>query len=171
VLGDVKGLFYKEKLSDLYDKSCKMQEMIESHFKKKEHFHIDYGLYVGWEFIRTELSEKVALDLQTILQQQVNESEEKPYISYNQELDALKEFQNIIYFDNDDGSSIDDGTHPVIEQLHDVGMVLLEPLANEYLEMMLSYVELARCPKCGIMEPWEDFDYKDYYNLLACWSC
>ena len=171
VLGDTEGLFYKEELSDLHNKFCNLRDVIESYFKKKENFQVDYGLYIGWEFIRTELSNKVAIDLQQSLQQLVNDSAEKPMISYNQELDALIESQNILYYDDGDGSFIDHGIHPLIEQLHGVGKAFLEQLTNDDLEMMLSFVELARCPKCGIMEPWEDFDFKDYYNLLACWSC
>lgn len=169
--GDLEGSFYKKMLRELFGKFFGLQEKIESCFLKKEQLLIDYGFFISWESISMEISEEVVIELQVLLQKQLDGFEDQPTILYNQKLDALSESQNILYFDENNWSFIEDGIHPNIEHLYDVSKDFFAPILMDNTDGMFYYVELARCPKCGIMEPWEDFRYKDYYNILGCWSC
>jgi len=82
-------------IRDLLGLVFKVRDHIEKYFTIKENFHLDIGLYVSWEAIHTELSEVEAINLQSYLQKH----EDKPTILYNQCLNSVTEFQNIIYFD------------------------------------------------------------------------
>jgi len=170
LLGDIEGSYYKLSIRDLLGLVFKVRDNIEKYFTIKENFYLDIGLFVGWEAISTELSELEAIDLQSYLQQHLDSLEDKPTILYNQDLDAVTESQNIIYF-NYEESFVDAGIHPAIEQLHDIGSTYLKPFRPENYDSLFTYTELAKCPICGIMEPWEDFNLMKTENILACWSC
>ena len=169
--GDLEGSFYKKALRELFDKFLGLQEKVESCFLKKEQLLIDYGFCIGWEFICMETSQEVAIDLQVLLQKELDSFQDQPTILYNQVLDGVRESQNILYFNENNWSYIEDGIHPDIEHLYEVSKAFFAPIFTGNSDSMFYYVELARCPKCGIMEPLEGFGYKDYYNILGCWSC
>lgn len=169
-LGDIDGLYYKAAMRELHERVVITEEEFKAYFMKKEHFRIDFGFHIFWEMIRMEESEEVAFGLQSFLQSVLDKHDDTPTILYNQEIEALQESQNIIYFD-DGGSFADDGMHPIIEELYDSAHEYLTPLIKTEFNDFCSYVELAECPKCGMMEPWEDFLYKEKDNILVCWSC
>lgn len=146
VLGDIDGLYYKAAMRELHEKVLMTDKEFNAFFMKKEHFRIDYGFHISWEIIRMEESEEIALGLQDSLQSVLNKHEDTPIILYNQEIEALREAQNIIYFD-DGGSFEVDGMYPVIEWLYDAAHEYLTHLIKTDGNDFCSYVELAKCPK------------------------
>lgn len=170
LLGDLEGSYYKQEIRELLGLLFKVRNGIEEYFTIKENFRLDMGLFIGWDTIRRELSEGVAINLQTRLQQQLDTLEDRPMILYNQSLNAVTEWQNILYFE-DGESYIDTGIHPDIKELYTIVDEFLKPFMPENYDGLLSYVELGECPICGIMEPWEDFNLKETEHVQACWSC
>ena len=137
LLGDIEGSYYKLAIRDLHGLVLKVRDNIDKYFTIKENFFSDIRIYVGGT-ISTELSELEAIDLQSYLQQHLDSLEDKPTILYNQDLDAVTESQNIIYF-NDEESYVDVGIHPAIEQLHNVGSTFLNPFRPETMIVVLLY--------------------------------
>ena len=72
-----------------------------------------------------ETSQEVAIELQVLLQKQLDSFEDQPTILYNQELDGVRESQNILYFNENEWSYIEDGIHPDIEHLYEVSKAFL----------------------------------------------
>ncbi|WP_438317145.1 hypothetical protein [Sporosarcina sp. FA9] len=170
LLGDLEGSYYKQEIRELLGSVFKAKDEIREYFTIKENFRLDMGLFIGWDTIRMELSKEVAIHLQTLLQQQLESFEDRPMILYNQGLDAVTEWQNILYFE-DEESYIDTGIHPYIQELYTFVDAFLRPFMLEDYDSLFSYIELALCPICEIMEPWEDFNLMEIEHVQACWSC
>lgn len=172
-LGDLVGSFYKKEICKVHNDFLELREKVWSYFLTKENLLRDIGFYVSWEGIIEEISLKGANEVKQLLQDVINEANCSVSIIYNGILDPINYSRNIVYIDGNEDYMEDDWKHPVIEQLYNVSRMYFESLTNLEVdpEELFDYQELAKCPKCGCMEPWEDFRYEEKYHTLVCSTC
>lgn len=88
-------------------------------------------------------------------------------------MDPINYSRNIVYVPGNEEYTEEDWKHPVVEKLYNTAKIYFEPFSKLEvdLEDLFDYEELARCPKCRCMEPWEDFGYEEKYHMLVCSTC
>ncbi|HWK23359.1 MAG TPA: hypothetical protein VNS08_10060 [Ureibacillus sp.] len=172
-LGDLEGSFYKQELRKLNNDFLELRDRVSSCFLTKENLLRDIGFYVKWEGIIGESSLETASILKQLLQNVLNESDSSLFIMYNWELNPETESRNIVYVIGNEEYTEDEWKHPVIEQLYNVSKSYFDSFTNLEVdpEELFDYQELAKCPKCGCMEPSEDFWYEEKYHMLVCSTC
>ncbi|WP_456276765.1 hypothetical protein [Bacillus sp. AK128] len=172
-LGDLEGSFYKQELRKLHNKFLELRDRVWSCLLTKENLLRDIGFYVSWESIISEISLDAANELKQLLQDVINEANCSVFIMYNGGLDPRDYSRNIVYVPGNEEYMEDDWKHPVIEQLYNVSKSYFESFTNLEVdpEELFDYQELAKCLKCGCMEPSEDFGYEEKYHMLVCSTC
>lgn len=164
VLGE-DGIFFKDGLRKLHSLIATLHESVANHFLDVENYIYKDGLHVTW----AQMSSEVALGLESTLQQILNEQQWRPFINYNQSLNATTEYRNIIIFSENDYMEKHE-----LEKLYEAGIRYLQnhQKALEYeIDDIFFYIQMAICPKCTWPEPFEDFDVNEEFQAYVCSGC
>ncbi|WP_432361399.1 hypothetical protein [Sporosarcina sp. UB5] len=164
VLGE-DGIFFKDELRKLYGLVAALHESVANHFLDVENYIYTDGLHVTWD----QMPSEVALGLESTLQKLVDEQQWRPFINYNQELNATTECRNIITFPGNDYME-----KPELERLYDAGKRYLknhQKALTDEIDDVFFYIQMAVCPKCTWPEPFEDFYVNERYEAYVCSGC
>lgn len=109
--------FFQDELRRLYGLITSLHQSVANHFMNIENYIYTDGQHISWD----EMPRSVAQKLEIVLQTMLDAKQWKPFISYNQSLNATTESRNIITFlENEYGNK------PELDQLYDVGSRFLK---------------------------------------------
>ncbi|AOV07493.1 hypothetical protein [Sporosarcina ureilytica] len=162
VFGDEGVFFYQDELRRLYDIVETLYQSVANHFLDVENYIYLDGLYVLWD----HMPKDIALGLESILKNILDEQQWKPFISYNESLDAMSEDLNIIIFpENDYMDKLE------LEHLYETGIHYLQNAwdgLEEEIHECFFYIQMAICPICTWPEPFEDFGINEDFQAYVC---
>lgn len=164
VLGE-DGIFFKDELRKLHSLTATLHESVGNYFLDVENYIYIDGLYVDWD----QMTSEVALGLETTLQQILTEQQWKPFINYNQSLNATTEYCNIITFPENSYME-----KPELKKLYEAGTRYLQnhqKVLEFEIDDVFIYVQMAICPKCTWPEPFEDFNVSEEFQAYVCNGC
>ena len=165
VLGEEGVHFFKDELRRLHGLIISLHQSVANHFLDAENYLCTDGLHVSWD----EMPQEIALQLESILQNKLDEEQWKPFISYNQALDATTESRNIITFPE---NGYED--KPELDLLFDGGIRFLKSVQQtpaDWIDDAVKFIKIAVCPVCTWPEPFEDFDLNEEFEAYVCGSC
>ncbi|MEK3937418.1 hypothetical protein MKY41_19185 [Sporosarcina sp. FSL W7-1349] len=157
--------FFKDELRWLHGLIASLRLSVANHFLDVENYIYTDGLHISWDEMPRTIAEKLEVILQTML----DTEQWKPFISYNQSLDATTESRNVLTFPENEYED-----KPELDLLYEASICFLkneqQSLANE-IDDAVKFVKMATCPVCTWPEPFEDFDLNEEFDAYVCGSC
>ncbi|WP_438317131.1 hypothetical protein [Sporosarcina sp. FA9] len=173
VFGDLEGLFYKERLSELHQWFTELYDKSAIYLLNWDHYRFETGLVIYWEGIVQYDSKESAVALQAILEKYMNENKLNPMHLKEARFDALTEMESILVFPQKEYYKNGFGQN-ALQDLYTICVDFFEERSVKKgfdYENCIQFTKLFTCPICNCPEPIEDADVSEEYQVIACNYC